>query len=187
MPFAWDPWALLGFISVVLVPTPALTLQICTGGTVQTGLNLNNHCTGASRRELRTHNGVRRYPSRGRYCTMNADNVAEGGGADGGLSTFYSREDLDKFCSPWGITLHYSNVLNIYRIEARRSNGEVAGYTSGFHAGDMLHLDTVQAGNYRGLPAQTRFSSWGLCWDVQLQGMGGTVEQSGWNFWPSRI
>ncbi|CAM9350618.1 unnamed protein product [Choristocarpus tenellus] len=61
-----------------------------------------------------------------------------------GECDIYTLADLDKFSSPWGITLHYSNTLNVYRIEARRQSGEVAGYTTGFHYGNLLHLDTMQ-------------------------------------------
>lgn len=57
---------------------------------------------------------------------------------------FYTPADLEEYSKPWGITLHYRSTLNTYRIEAHRPNGEVAGYTTGFYLGDLLHLDKVQ-------------------------------------------
>lgn len=59
---------------------------------------------------------------------------------------FYTATDLDTYSEPWGITLHYRGTLNTYRIEAHRPSGEVAGYTTGFYLGDLLHLDKVQVG-----------------------------------------
>lgn len=67
-----------------------------------------------------------------------------GGGAGGGEGGFYTPADLEAYSKPWGITLHYRGTLNTYRIEAHRANGEVAGYTTGFYLGDLLHLDKVQ-------------------------------------------
>ncbi|CAM9576741.1 unnamed protein product [Ectocarpus sp. 4 AP-2014] len=62
----------------------------------------------------------------------------------GGEDEFYTPADLAAYSKPWGITLHYRGTLNTYRIEAHRPNGEVAGYTTGFYLGDLLHLDKVQ-------------------------------------------
>lgn len=70
-------------------------------------------------------------------------NAASGDGSSG-EETFYTPEDLAAYSKPWGITLHYRGTLNTYRIEAHRPNGEVAGYTTGFYFGDLLHLDKVQ-------------------------------------------
>lgn len=69
-----------------------------------------------------------------------------GGGGGGGTSKaeYYTPADLDAYSEPWGITLHYRGTLNSYRIEAHRPDGEVAGYTTGFYLGDLLHLDKVQ-------------------------------------------
>lgn len=57
---------------------------------------------------------------------------------------FYTPADLEAYSAPWGIELRYRSTLNSYRIEAFRSNGELAGYTTGFYLGDLLHLDKVQ-------------------------------------------
>lgn len=57
---------------------------------------------------------------------------------------FYTPADLEAYSAPWGIELRYGSTLNSYRIEAFRSNGELAGYTTGFYLGDLLHLDKVQ-------------------------------------------
>lgn len=56
----------------------------------------------------------------------------------------YTLDDLAAYSAPWGISLHYGGTLNTYRIEAHRENGEVAGYTTGFYLGNLLHLDKVQ-------------------------------------------
>jgi len=66
------------------------------------------------------------------------------GPGSGGEEEFYTPADLEAYSKPWGITLHYRSTLNTYRIEAHRPNGEVAGYTTGFYLGDLLHLDKVQ-------------------------------------------
>lgn len=70
--------------------------------------------------------------------------VSELGAGGGGEELFYTPADLDAYSAPWGITLHYRGTLNSYRIEAHRPNGEVAGYTTGFYLGELLHLDKVQ-------------------------------------------
>lgn len=66
------------------------------------------------------------------------------GAGGSGEEGFYTPADLEAYSKPWGITLHYRGTLNTYRIEAHRPNGEVAGYTTGFYLGDLLHLDKVQ-------------------------------------------
>lgn len=70
--------------------------------------------------------------------------AASGGGAGTVGGDFYAPKDLDSYCAPWGVTLRYRGTLNSYRIEAFRENGELAGYTTGFYLGDLLHLDKVQ-------------------------------------------
>lgn len=71
--------------------------------------------------------------------------MAASGGVAGTVGgDFYAPKDLDSYCAPWGITLRYRGTLNSYRIEAFRENGELAGYTTGFYLGDLLHLDKVQ-------------------------------------------
>lgn len=80
-------------------------------------------------------------PQRRRGCGVFELNA---GGAAGGETEFYTPADLEAYSKPWGITLHYRSTLNTYRIEAHRPNGEVAGYTTGFYLGDLLHLDKVQ-------------------------------------------
>lgn len=70
--------------------------------------------------------------------------AAGSGGGDASKAVYYTPADLDAYSEPWGITLHYRGTLNSYRIEAHRPNGEVAGYTTGFYLGDLLHLDKVQ-------------------------------------------
>lgn len=66
------------------------------------------------------------------------------GAGGSGEKELYTPADLEAYSKPWGITLHYRSTLNTYRIEAHRPNGEVAGYTTGFYLGDLLHLDKVQ-------------------------------------------
>ncbi len=66
------------------------------------------------------------------------------GSGSSGEEEFYTPADLEAYSKPWGISLHYRSTLNTYRIEAHRPNGEVAGYTTGFYLGDLLHLDKVQ-------------------------------------------
>lgn len=71
--------------------------------------------------------------------------AAGGSGSDSlGEKPYYTPADLDAYSAPWGITLHYRGTLNTYRIEAHRPDGEVAGYTTGFYLGELLHLDKVQ-------------------------------------------
>lgn len=72
-------------------------------------------------------------------------NARAGSGSE---DEFYTPADLAAYSKPWGITLHYRGTLNTYRIEAHRPNGEVAGYTTGFYLGDLLHLDKVQVSVY---------------------------------------
>ena len=66
------------------------------------------------------------------------------GRSDDAKDEFYTPADLEAYSAPWGIELRYRSTLNSYRIEAFRSNGELAGYTTGFYLGDLLHLDKVQ-------------------------------------------
>lgn len=79
--------------------------------------------------------------------SSSSDSSGNGGssGARGGKDEpYYTPADLDEYSAPWGISLNYQSTLNTYRIEAKRSNGELAGYTTGFYLGDLLHLDKVQ-------------------------------------------
>ena len=96
---------------------------------------------------------------RSSIATVLAEGSGGGGGGGGGASKaeYYTPADLDAYSEPWGITLHYSGTLNSYRIEAHRPNGEVAGYTTGFYLGDLLHLDKVQVRAKR--PSFARFGS----------------------------
>lgn len=87
---------------------------------------------------LRDHDHV----TASRRGSVSELNNAGAGGS--GEEEFYTPADLEAYSKPWGITLHYRGTLNTYRIEAHRPNGEVAGYTTGFYLGDLLHLDKVQ-------------------------------------------
>lgn len=105
------------------------------------------------------NNGIRNACPRVATTSPLRGRLREGGLAAGGAEgkgdsgVFYTPADLDSYSAPWGITLHYTGTLNTYRIEAHRSNGEVAGYTTGFYVGDYLHLDKVQVG---GCPLRLR-------------------------------
>ena len=129
----------------------ALVAAVGSFHTPTTTLNANNVRT-ASRSSSSTATAVaatspqrrgdlRDHPTASRGGGVSVLNAGAGGS---GEEEFYTPADLEAYSKPWGITLHYRSTLNTYRIEAHRPNGEVAGYTTGFYLGDLLHLDKVQ-------------------------------------------
>lgn len=134
---------LLGFIALA-----ALVATVGSFHAPTRSFNANNVWTAVSKSRSSTQPASRHRRGalrdnvtaspRGRVSRLND-------GADGdGEGEFYTPADLEAYSKPWGITLHYRGTLNTYRIEAHRPNGEVAGYTTGFYLGDLLHLDKVQ-------------------------------------------
>ncbi|CAN0459231.1 unnamed protein product, partial [Phaeothamnion confervicola] len=65
-------------------------------------------------------------------------------------------KDLEEYCRPWGVTLEVTKALAFYRIVANARNvatgrEDMVGYSTGFTAGELLHLDTVQIRRKNGL------------------------------------
>lgn len=149
--------------SVVILAGIALAMPISAFHSPVTTLNVNNMCnirssTSTSKSKPSRPRGLRMFnnappPSRtaapavyGHATTLHRGSVIKlaAVGSSGTSDEYYTSADLDAYSAPWGITLQYKGTLNSYRIEAHRPNGELAGYTTGFYLGDLLHLDKVQ-------------------------------------------
>lgn len=165
MPMIFRRRALLCLTGIILLaPTAAFRTPTTVFNTNSNSRSCSFHqSNAASSPTSRTAVAANRHATasscRSSIATVLAEGSGGGGGGGGGASKaeYYTPADLDAYSEPWGITLHYSGTLNSYRIEAHRPNGEVAGYTTGFYLGDLLHLDKVQVRAKR--PSFARFGS----------------------------